>query len=167
MLRRVEEILSILDAAEASSEIDLPGYCLHPLTGPLKGYWSVLVAGNWRIVYRFEDGAARDVDLVEYHHEETTMAMKAPVHPGRIVKGALDDLELSVTDAAVLNVARPTLTNLINGHAGVSPEMAVRLSKSIGSTPGFWLRLQMNYELSQIEQRADSIEVNPLPRRSS
>jgi addiction module HigA family antidote len=95
------------------------------------------------------------------------MAMKAPVHPGRIVKGALDDLELSVTDAAaVLNVARPTLSNLINGHASVSPEMAVRLSEAIGSTPGFWLRSQMNYELSQVERRADTIEVKALPRRA-
>jgi proteic killer suppression protein len=67
MLRRVEEILSILDAAEAISELDIPGYRLHPLTGPLKGYWSVRVTGNWRIVFRFEDGAARDVDLVDYH----------------------------------------------------------------------------------------------------
>jgi addiction module HigA family antidote len=93
--------------------------------------------------------------------------MKAPVRPGRIVKGALDDLELSVTDAAaVLNVARLMLSNLINGHAGISPEMAVRLSKAVGSTPGFWLRLQMNYELAQVEQRADTIEVYPLPRRA-
>ena len=67
MLRKVEEILSILDAAEAISELDIPGYRLHPLTGPLKGYWSVRVTGNWRIVFRFEDGAAWDVDLVDYH----------------------------------------------------------------------------------------------------
>ena len=67
MLRRVEEILSILDAAEAISELDIPGYLLHPLTGPLKGYWSVRVTGNWRIVFRFEDGAAWDVDLVDSH----------------------------------------------------------------------------------------------------
>jgi proteic killer suppression protein len=67
MLGKVEEILSILDAAEALSELDIPGYRLHPLTGPLKGYWSVRVTGNWRIVFRFEDGAAWDVDLVDYH----------------------------------------------------------------------------------------------------
>jgi addiction module HigA family antidote len=96
------------------------------------------------------------------------MAMQSPVHPGRIVKGALDELELSVTAAAaVLNVARPTLSNMVNGHAGVSPEMAVRLSKVIGSTPGFWLRLQMNYELARILERADTIEVNPLPGRTT
>jgi proteic killer suppression protein len=67
MLHRVEEILSILDAAEAIAELDIPGYRLHPLTGPLQGYWSVRVTGNWRIVFRFEDGAAWDVDLVDYH----------------------------------------------------------------------------------------------------
>jgi toxin HigB-1 len=67
MLRRVEEILSILDAAEAISDLDIPGYRLHPLTGPLKGYWSVRVTGNWRLVFRFKDGAAWDVDLVDYH----------------------------------------------------------------------------------------------------
>ncbi|MFN8593653.1 MAG: HigA family addiction module antitoxin [Thermomicrobiales bacterium] len=93
------------------------------------------------------------------------MTMKSPVHPGRIVKGAIDDLGLTVTAAAVvLNVSRPTLSNVINGKAGISPEMAVRLSKAVGSTPGFWLRLQLNYELAQVEQRADTIEVNPLPR---
>jgi len=67
MLRRVEDILSILDAAEAISELDIPGYRLHRLSGPLKDYWSVRVTGNWRIVFRFEDGAAWDVDLVDYH----------------------------------------------------------------------------------------------------
>jgi antitoxin HigA-1 len=96
------------------------------------------------------------------------MAMMAPVHPGRIVKGAIDELPLSVTDAAtVLNVSRPTLSKLINGKAGISPEMAIRLSKTIGSTPGFWLRLQMNYELARVEKRADTIQVNPIPRRAS
>lgn len=92
------------------------------------------------------------------------MAMKNPAHPGRIVRGAIEELDVSVTRAAAaLNVSRPALSNLLNGKAGISPEMAVRLSKVIGSTPGFWLRLQMNYDLAQVEQRADSIVVNPLP----
>ena len=91
------------------------------------------------------------------------MAMKQPVHPGRIVRGAIEDLDVSVTDAAkALHVSRPTLSNLLNGKAGVSPEMAVRLSKAIGSTPGFWMRLQMNYDLARVSQRADSIVVHPL-----
>ncbi len=45
----------------------LPGYRLHPLKGRLAGYWSVTVSGNWRIVFRFEDSHAFDVDLVDYH----------------------------------------------------------------------------------------------------
>ncbi len=92
------------------------------------------------------------------------MAMKNPVHPGRIVRGALDELDLNVTKAAhMLNVTRPTLSSLLNGRSNLSSEMAVRLSKTIGSTPGFWMRLQLNYDLAQIEQQADSIIVNPLP----
>jgi hypothetical protein len=76
------------------------------------------VSANRRIVFRFEHGAAWDGDLVNYRQEVTTMAMKSPVHPGRIVKGALADLGLSVTDAAVLNVARPTLSNPLPRRAG-------------------------------------------------
>ena len=92
------------------------------------------------------------------------MSMKNPVHPGRIVRGTIEDLGLTVTDAAhMLNVSRPALSSLLNGRSGLSGEMAVRLSKTVGSTPAFWMRLQLNYELAQIEQRADSIVVNPLP----
>ncbi|BBH38473.1 HTH-type transcriptional regulator [Microcystis viridis NIES-102] len=80
------------------------------------------------------------------------MTLKNPVHPGRIVKSSIEELELTVTAAAkMLNVSRSRLSNLINGKAGISPEMAVRLSKTIGSTPAFWLRLQMNYDLAEVK----------------
>ena len=92
------------------------------------------------------------------------MAMKNPAHPGRIIKGVIEDLGLTVTDAArVLNVSRPALSRVINGRAGVSAEMAVRLSKAFGSNPEFWLRLQLHYDLAQVTKRADTIVVNPLP----
>ena len=88
------------------------------------------------------------------------MAMKNPAHPGRIVKGCIDDLELSITDAAgVLDVSRSTLSRLLNGKGSISPEMALRLSKAFGSTAGFWLRLQLNYDLAQAEKNADKIQV--------
>jgi proteic killer suppression protein len=67
MLPRVEEILSLLDVAETIDELEIPGYRLHPLTGDRKGFWSIRVTGNWRIVFRFADGAVRDVDLTDYH----------------------------------------------------------------------------------------------------
>jgi addiction module HigA family antidote len=62
----------------------------------------------------------------------------------------------------MLNVSRSRLSNLINGKAGISPEMAVRLSKTIGSTPAFWLRLQMNYDLAEVKKPEDRIIVNPI-----
>lgn len=89
------------------------------------------------------------------------MSLKNPVHPGEIIKhDCLEPLSLSVTDAAkILGVGRPTFSKLINGRGGVSPEMAIRLSKAFGSTPEFWLKLQLNYDLAQVQKKADSIKV--------
>jgi len=95
------------------------------------------------------------------------MPMKDPCHPGEIVRECLDGLKLNVTDgAAALGVTRTTLSRLLNGKAAVSPEMAVRLSKAFGSTTGFWMRLQMNYDLAQVEKDADQIRVKRVARRA-
>jgi len=89
------------------------------------------------------------------------MPMKNPPHPGRSV--ALDCLEplgLSVTDGAkVLGVTRQALSNLINGKSGVSPEMAIRLSKAFGGSPETWLKMQLAYDLAQAEKNARNIKV--------
>src|SRR5215203_3997689 len=89
------------------------------------------------------------------------MSRKQRTHPGEIIKyDCLEPLDLSITDAAkVLGVTRPTISKLVNGRASVSPEMAIRLSKAFGSTPEFSLRLQLNYDLAQIQARADEIKV--------
>ena len=60
-------MLAHLDMAAKPSDLDLPGYRLHPLKGDLKGLWSVTISGNWRIIFSFKDGDASDVDLVDYH----------------------------------------------------------------------------------------------------
>jgi proteic killer suppression protein len=67
MVDKVERILTVLDAATAPQALDLPGYRLHPLKGGLKGFWSVRVQANWRIVFRFEGTDAFDVELIDYH----------------------------------------------------------------------------------------------------
>ena len=59
--------LADLDDARRPSDLDLPGYRLHPLKGDLKEYWSIAISGNWRIIFRFDDGDAYDVHLVDYH----------------------------------------------------------------------------------------------------
>jgi proteic killer suppression protein len=64
---RIRDVLSHLDLAEAPTDLDLPGYRFHSLKGDLTGYWSVTISGNWRIIFRFEDGDALDVNLVDYH----------------------------------------------------------------------------------------------------
>jgi proteic killer suppression protein len=66
-VRRIADVLAHLAQARHPMDLDLPGYRLHALRGELKGYWSVTISGNWRIVFRFEDGDAFDVDLVDYH----------------------------------------------------------------------------------------------------
>ena len=64
---RIERILSDLDAAEVTHDMNHPSYRLHQLKGDRRGLWSVRVSGNWRIVFRFVDGEAVDVDLIDYH----------------------------------------------------------------------------------------------------
>jgi antitoxin HigA-1 len=87
--------------------------------------------------------------------------MKNPVHPGAFVRAdCLEPLGLTVTEGAkALGVSRQALNNLVNGKSGVSPEMAIRLSKAFGSTPEMWLRLQMTYDLAQVWEREGEIAV--------
>jgi len=66
LIEKIDRILTVLDAASAPQALDLPGYRLHQLKGDYKGYWSVTVRANWRIVFRFENGHAYDVALVDY-----------------------------------------------------------------------------------------------------
>ena len=89
------------------------------------------------------------------------MPMKNPPHPGHSIKDAcLDPLGLSVTEAAnVLGVARHTLSRILNGHAGLSPEMAIRLEKAGWSNADHWLRLQMAYDLAQARAHEREIRV--------
>ncbi len=64
---KIERILARLDIATGPRTMDLPGFRLHSLKGTLKGYWSVWVSGNVRIIFRFDGGNACDVDLIDYH----------------------------------------------------------------------------------------------------
>lgn len=64
---KAERFLTFLDQAETIEEVDLPGYGLHRLTGNLRGFWSVSVSRNHRIIFRFSGGNASDLDLVDYH----------------------------------------------------------------------------------------------------
>ena len=64
---KLRDILARLDAARVVTDMDLPGFRLHPLRGNLRGYWAVTVRANWRAIFRFADGEASEVDYVDYH----------------------------------------------------------------------------------------------------
>jgi proteic killer suppression protein len=64
---KLRDILARLDAASTVTDMDLPGFRLHALKGGLKGFWAVTVRANWRVIFRFVDGDATDVDYLDYH----------------------------------------------------------------------------------------------------
>jgi antitoxin HigA-1 len=91
------------------------------------------------------------------------MPMKNPPHPGRLIKDEIDALGLSVAKAAEgLGVTRQQLYRVINGECAISAEMAVRLERGIGSRAVAWLKMQMNYDIAQIQKRADELPVKRL-----
>jgi addiction module HigA family antidote len=89
------------------------------------------------------------------------MVMKVPPHPDEVIREfCVEPGGLTVTAAAaVLGVSRKALSELLNGHSGISPEMAVRLSKAFGGSTESWLTQQMRYDLAQVENRAAEINV--------
>ena len=66
-VEKVRDLLVRLDAAVVIADMDMPGFKLHPLKGARKGFWAVTVRANWRVIFRFEDGDAQDVDYIDYH----------------------------------------------------------------------------------------------------
>jgi antitoxin HigA-1 len=91
------------------------------------------------------------------------MEMKNPPYPGELIGDNLTELGVSISAAAkALGITRQQLHNLISGRSGITPEMAVKLEKAIGSTADTWLRMQMNYDLAQVRKREASIKVTRL-----
>ncbi len=89
------------------------------------------------------------------------MLMHNPPHPGEVLKNlCLEPLDLSVTEAAkALGVSRKTLSAILNGRAGISPEMAIRLSIAFDTTAESWLNQQVQYDLWQAERRRSKLRV--------
>jgi antitoxin HigA-1 len=82
------------------------------------------------------------------------MAMKNPAHPGSLIRDNIEELSLSVADAAKgLGVTRQQLYKVIKGESAVTPEMAVRLEKAFGGSADAWLRMQMNFDLARARER--------------
>jgi len=95
---------------------------------------------------------------------EKRMAMKKPMHPGAILREAITEgLGMTITAAAEgLGVSRKQLSELLNERAGISPEMAIRLEKGVGSTADHWMRLQMAFDLARARSAARKLKVKKL-----
>ncbi len=88
------------------------------------------------------------------------MPMKNPPHPGEMIGDTLDELGISISAAAKsLGVTRQQVHNVIAGRSVISPEMALRLEKGLGSSADTWLRMQMNYDLASVRALTKSIKV--------
>ena len=92
--------------------------------------------------------------------------MHNPPHPGEVIRDlCIKPLDLTVTDTAeALGISRKALSELLNGHTGVSPEMAIRLSIAFDTTPESWLTQQMQYDLWQLKQSRKRLKVKHLKK---
>ena len=104
--------------------------------------------------------------IVRFRHNfrHNDLYMKNPPHPGLSIRhDCLEPLGLTVTEAAKkLGVSRKQLSNVVNGHSGISPQMAIRLDKAFGGGANTWYRLQAAYDLAQAMKKADQIKVERL-----
>lgn len=92
------------------------------------------------------------------------MKMFNPPHPGEIIKGLwLDPMGITITEASkAMGVSRKTLSKIINKKAGISPEMSLRLSTSLGASPNSWLKHQMSYDLWEAEKNIEKLNARPI-----
>jgi addiction module HigA family antidote len=97
----------------------------------------------------------QNIDHTPFAERSQRMPMRNPPHPGQLVRyECLEPLSLSVTEGAkVLGVSRQALNNLVNGRSGISPEMAVRLTKAFGGSAAVWLGMQLDYDLAQLSRK--------------
>jgi addiction module HigA family antidote len=94
------------------------------------------------------------------------MPMKNPPHPGAGIRDDIEALGLSIAEAALgMGITRQQLYNLVNGKSGITPEMAVRLEKAVGSSADHWLRLQAAHDLARVRQ--SDLKVSRLVAKAS
>lgn len=164
MVERIRDILTAIEAAETIEALSRPGFRLHALKGELV---SLRAFGRSRCARTGGSSSGSPTAKLQMltlsiTTREAASMMKSPSHPGRLIKADIDELGISVIDAAkALGISRQQLHAVISGRAGVTPEMAVRLEKALGSTADTWLRMQMNYDLAQV-RKAGAINVKRL-----
>ena len=161
----LRDMLSALATAHCIDELRMvPGWQLDALKGELAGRWTLTVTRGCWLIFRFEDGDAFDLDLVDAPLKGApAMAMKIPPHIGGFIRRQIiEALNLTVTDAAAaLGVTRQALNNLLNEKAALTAEMALRIEKAFGPKADHLMRMQLAYDMAQVRQREATINVQP------
>jgi antitoxin HigA-1 len=144
---------------------------LHKLKGPLSDFWSVDVNGRWRIIFKFRDGDAYEVEITDTHRSSWCMyAMDteifefpggvevSPVPPGRTLAAELAARGLTANGLALkLRVPANRMSDIVRGRRAISPETALRLGRYFGTSAQFWMNLQANYDLAIARQELGAI----------
>jgi addiction module HigA family antidote len=162
---KLRKMLAFLDGMGSPEELrGLPTWKAHMLTGDRKGTWKSAIdvphrccrAGDPRIEFRG----------LPLESEGKVMPMMNPPHPGDFIRTEIvEPAGLSVTAAATaLGVSRPALSSLLNGKAGLSGEMALRIEKAFGVKMDTLMRMQSAYEIAQTRKREKLIRVRPFRR---
>jgi antitoxin HigA-1 len=133
----------------------------------IRAFFDTVEPPTLAILFDFADDLVRKVcnfsGSCASQHKEVDfdmLPMKNPAHPGELVRDNLDELGVSISDAAKgLGVTRQQLHKIIAGRSAISPEMAVRLEKAIGGTADGWMRMQINFDLAQVRERESTIKV--------
>jgi antitoxin HigA-1 len=154
-VRKCVRILQSLEVATQPGDMNVAGYRFHALRGSPQR-WSVRVSANYRITFGWSGENAEDVDLKTTTKEEGMERKNRlpPVHPGEIIReDVLPEVGLSVTAAAkALGVSRQMLHDILAERKPLSAVMCLRISRLLGSTPEFWMRLQADYDLKKAVQ---------------
>ncbi len=161
LTKKAQIKLAVLGAATSLNDLmELRGNRFEALKGDRKGQFSIRINDQYRICFEWRDNNAYNVEY-GLSLKENNMSHITPIHPGMVLQDELEEIGVSQSNLARhIGVLPKTINEICNGKRGISAPMAWKLSKAVGASPQFWLNLQNNWELSQINE----VEFNRLEK---
>lgn len=159
--------LTALHAATGPEDMNAAAWKLHALAGrnakkqDVEGHWSIWITGNWRLTFFSKEQTLFWLITRIITKEPTMTSMHDPAHPGLVLRDYLGELSIT-TVAERLGVTRAALSRILNGHAGISAEMAILLGAALGTSAEMWAIMQARYDLWQA-QRKPHRKIKPFP----
>ena len=140
-----------------------PSNRLESLKGGRMGQWSIRINQPWRLCFRFVEGDAFDVEIVDYHRGAALMSIPAtrnglpPIHPGYYLREILEETAMSqAAFADAVGVSPMRISHIVREQRPVTAELALRFGRAFGQSPQFWINLQTSYDLKIAERELGS-----------